>query len=53
MLNSGTETPLAHGSGVGLWVMNWYVKKSGGELEITGNDSGTTVTMQLKRARSV
>jgi len=53
MLNSGTETPLAHGSGVGLWVMNWYVKKSGGELEITGSDSGTTVTMQLKRAREV
>lgn len=53
MLNNGTETPLAHGSGVGLWVMNWYVKKSGGELEITGSDSGTTVTMRLKRARSV
>ena len=51
MLNSGTETPLAHGSGVGLWVMNWYVMKSGGELEITGSDSGTTVTMQLKRPR--
>ena len=53
MLNSGTETPLAHGSGVGLWVMNWYVKKSGGKLEINGSDSGTTVTMRLKRARSV
>jgi len=53
MLNSGTETPLAHGSGVGLWVMNWYVMKSGGELEITGSDSGTTVTMQLKRPRPV
>jgi len=53
MLNSGTETPLAHGSGVGLWVMNWYVKKSGGELEITGSDSGTTVIMRLKRTRAV
>ena len=53
MLNSGTETPLAHGSGVGLWVMNWYIKKSGGELEINGSDSGTTVTMRLKRARLV
>ncbi|WP_436901484.1 ATP-binding protein [Halovenus halobia] len=51
MLNSGTETQLTHGSGVGLWVMNWYVKKSGGELEINGSDSGTTVTMHLKRAR--
>jgi len=53
MLNSGTETPLAHGSGVGLWVMNWYVKKSGGELEITGSDNGTTVIMRLKRTRAV
>ena len=51
ILHGGDETPLAHGSGVGLWVMNWYVMKSGGELEITGSDSGTTVTMQLKRAR--
>jgi len=51
MLTSGEETSLTHGSGVGLWVMNWYVKKSGGELQITGSDSGTTVTMGLKRAR--
>jgi PAS domain S-box-containing protein len=53
VLTRDEETPLTHGSGVGLWVMNWYVEKSGGELEITGSDSGTTVTMHLTRARSV
>lgn len=51
MLTGGEETSLAHGSGVGLWVMNWYVQKSGGELEVDGDDGGTTVTMRLKRAR--
>lgn len=50
MLTSGEETPLSHGSGVGLWVMNWYAEKSGGELSITGRPDGTTVTLSLMQA---
>ena len=50
MLSTGEETPLNHGSGVGLWLMNLYVEKSGGALTVSGSDSGTTVTMTLKRA---
>lgn len=50
MLTSGEETPLNHGSGVGLWLMSLYVEKSGGELTVSGTDAGTTVTMALERA---
>lgn len=50
MLTSGEETPLSHGSGVGLWVMNWYAEKSGGELSITGGPDGTTVALSLTQA---
>ena len=50
VLRSGEENPLAHGTGVGLWVMYWYVRKSGGELSVTRADSGTTVRMTLDRS---
>jgi len=50
VLTEENETALSHGSGVGLWLMKWYVEKSDGKLEISGGDSGTEVTMSLKRA---
>jgi signal transduction histidine kinase len=43
------ESDLDHGSGVGLWLIKWYVKKTGGSLEIVQIDSGTEVTMTLPR----
>lgn len=49
VLTEGEETALSHGSGVGLWLMEWYVKKSDGELDITGDDAGTAVNMTLPR----
>lgn len=50
VLQTGEESQLAHGTGVGLWVMYWYVRKSGGELSVTRSDSGTTVRMTLNRS---
>lgn len=44
------ETQLFHGSGVGLWLMKWYVDRAGGTLDITGTNSGTQVKLTLKRA---
>jgi signal transduction histidine kinase len=48
VLESGTETPLKHGSGIGLWVTNWTVRELGGELTFPerGPD-GTTVAVRL------
>ncbi len=47
-LLEGSETPLRHGSGLGLWLVNWIVKRSGGELQFDENDPrGSVVTMRF------
>jgi len=49
VLESGTaiET-LSHGSGLGLWLVYWVVRRSGGKVTVTDRDSvGTTVTVSL------
>lgn len=47
-LRSGGETPLAHGSGIGLWSAQWVVESLGGEVAIRRNEStGTTVTFSV------
>lgn len=43
---AGSETPLEHGSGLGLWLINWIVTRYGGAFEIDGDD-GTTATIRL------
>jgi len=48
-LTNGAETVLNHSSGVGLWVMNWYVQRSGGQLAVTNTGNGTRVEMTLPR----
>ncbi len=45
-LRSG-ETALRHGSGLGLWVVNWGVTGLGGDLEFVETDDGTTVVVRL------
>lgn len=48
VLRKGEETPLQHGSGLGLWTVNWIVNAAGGELSITDSEPrGTTVTLTL------
>lgn len=44
------ETPLKHTQGIGLWIIYWTVKMSGGTLELLeGTPSGTTVRITLPR----
>ncbi len=46
VLERGRETPLQHGSGLGLWLIYWAVSNSGGTLRFEENDpSGTVLTM--------
>lgn len=47
-LQAGTETPLIHGSGLGLWTVYWVAANHHGELDIT-TDDGTTVTLCLPK----
>ena len=48
---AGTETPLEHGSGLGLWLVNWVVTRYGGSfaIEAESDGSGTTATVRLPR----
>ncbi|WP_255196992.1 PAS domain S-box protein [Halorarius litoreus] len=46
VLRTGRETPLRHGTGVGLWLANWIVTDVGGHLDVTDGDD-TTVTVTL------
>jgi PAS domain S-box-containing protein len=50
VVESGRETPLEHGDGLGLWLVNWIVTDLGGDVRTTVED-GTTVTLELPRAR--
>jgi signal transduction histidine kinase len=48
VIEAGTETPLKHGSGVGLWVTNWAVRELGGELAFPERGpGGSTVHVRL------
>jgi|APHM01.1.fsa_nt_gi PAS domain S-box len=50
VLEEEKETELSHGSGVGLWLMKWYVDRSGGTIDIISNGTGTQVDLTLNRA---
>jgi signal transduction histidine kinase len=51
VLEQGYETPLAHARGLGLWLVNWIVTKSGGRLWFdTDEAAGTTVFVRLEQA---
>ncbi|CQR53224.1 MULTISPECIES: PAS domain-containing sensor histidine kinase [Haloferax] len=48
VIKRGEETPLEHGTGMGLWLVHWVVKKSGGSMELEASPSGgTAVTLKL------
>jgi sensor histidine kinase regulating citrate/malate metabolism len=46
VLKRGTETPLRHGSGIGLWIVKWGVDHLGGRISFDERDPrGTAVTV--------
>ena len=49
-IDSGTETPLQHGTGLGLWQLKWAVTTVGGELEFD-TSAGTTVRITVPDRR--
>jgi len=51
VLTEGEETDLEHGSGLGLWLVNWVVERSGGRLTFAENDpQGSVVRIDLPLA---
>ena len=52
-LLEGEETPLAHGSGLGLWIVNWIITRSGGRIAFEENEPrGSRVIISLPPADS-
>lgn len=49
VLEKGTETPLTHGSGLGLWLSHWIVTSHDGSLDAVVTDDGTTMTITIPR----
>lgn len=48
VLLEGEETPLNHGTGLGLWLVYWGVKRLGGSLRFTAADPrGSVVTVTV------
>jgi PAS domain S-box-containing protein len=49
-IETGDETPLQHGTGLGLWLVYWAISLLGGDVRIDQSSSGTRVTLTLPRA---
>ncbi|GAB3313033.1 histidine kinase N-terminal 7TM domain-containing protein [Haloplanus salinarum] len=48
VLRRGSETPLEHGSGLGLWLVHWTVTAAGGEVSFGESDAdGSVITLTL------
>ncbi|KTG12198.1 sensor histidine kinase [Haloferax profundi] len=49
VIATGRETPLNHGTGLGLWLVNWVVTRYGGSFQIQARSdtAGTEATMSL------
>ncbi|WP_335999295.1 ATP-binding protein [Halorientalis halophila] len=51
VLEGGYETPLNHGSGLGLWLANWVVTAAGGSIAVVdAGPEGTTIELSLPAA---
>jgi len=48
VIERGTENPLQHSSGLGLWLIKWGTEIAGGEIEFRDNEpTGTVVTVRV------
>jgi PAS domain S-box-containing protein len=50
VLERGVETPLVHGSGLGLWLAHWAVTSQDGSITPTVTENGTTMTISVPRS---
>lgn len=50
VLESGVETPLIHGSGLGLWLAHWIVTSHEGSVDASTTGSGTLMTVSVPRS---
>jgi len=48
VLRAEAETDLEHGTGVGLWLVQWVAEHSGADVDFETGSEGTTVTLTLQ-----
>ncbi len=51
VVRRGSEDALNHGSGMGLWIIQWGMQSLGGEVEFDTEDGGTTVVLRALERR--
>jgi PAS domain S-box-containing protein len=49
VLETGEETPLTHGDGLGVWKVRMLVKEAAGDVTVSTSDEGTTLTLRLPK----
>lgn len=50
VLLSGDESPLTHGSGLGLWLTHWIVSSVDGHLTLKDSSKGACLELSLRRS---
>ena len=50
LVSQGSETPLDHASGLGLWLVAWITRDSGGRIVFEDETDGSVVKLVLDRA---
>ncbi|TMT81382.1 PAS domain S-box protein [Haloterrigena sp. H1] len=53
VLTEGEETPLTHGSGLGLWLAHWIITSHDGSIDPDVTENGTTMTVSIPRKPTV
>ena len=47
VLETGEETPLVHGQGLGLWMVRMIVTQAGGDVSVESGAEGSSIRLQL------
>jgi len=53
VLEAGSESPLVHGSGLGLWLTYWIVSDHDGSIDTDVTDDGTRVAITIPRTSTL
>ncbi|RAW46788.1 hypothetical protein DQW50_02740 [Halorubrum sp. 48-1-W] len=47
LLETGEETPLSHGQGLGLWMVRSLVTRAGGSISVETSDDGSEIRLEV------